>query len=730
MSRATSPIRPETPDRDAPRASALPRLVVAGLFVAASAVLAPNWNRTDVASADATTRPTTAPAAAEKPAAGPLTIGDRTFVQVNGKPGFWRTGRTSDNVWWFISPDDKLEFLNTVTTVQPFQLGRRKAGPHYVSRDWNGEYDVNSGDLKAWAGTTLARVRDAGFKGLGAWCNPVFHGLDVSITRDLNLWAHADYADRLLYSPNWTPTIEEAVRRQVTPLANNRNLVGYYTDNELDWSDSGAGPAAYFNNLPATDPNKRKVVEVIRRLWPEIAEFNVAFRTKLESWDALYELPTLSHEPAEAYGKLLDAWTEQLASDYHRITSELVRKYDPNHLVLGVRFKGSTTASIIRGSVGHTDAVSLNYYPADAKIDPDLFPMIARESKQPLIITEYSFHSLDGRSGNRNTFGFNAQVLDQQARADGYKLMTQRLARTPYIIGADWFQWMDEPPSGRTTDGEDVNFGIVDVDDSPYDKLVDSVRATTPTLNGLHATSASDLGLDIARERFSERVRADVPYLATKINLNGELSDWPKETKLQGMRHSQTLGNDRSPLPLPNVHLAWTEAGLYFAAEVFDKDIDGAPATGWWWTRDAVELFVSSKRAEGEQGFYTPHDHQFFFVPIAYPGADGEAGTVGRWHRNGDGLADHIIPHPLIRQAARVFPDRYVVEMFVPKEAIEGWDPTGKTLMGLNVQVRNFQNAIDYFWSAPRQVQTQLRPGTWGEMVLMPRITANMAKTE
>ena len=731
MSRVQPTVRAQTTPENAghplPRVSALRRLIVAGLCVIAVAVLAPNWNRTGVASADSTTRPTTAAAASPS---GPLTISDRTFRQVNGNAGFWRVGKTADGVWWFISPDDKLEFLNTVTTVQPYQLGRRKAGPHYMSKDWNGTYEINSGDLKSWATQTLTRVRDAGFKGLGAWCNPVFHGLDVSMTRDLNLWAHLDANDRLLYSTNWTPTIEDAVKRQVMTLASNRNLVGYYTDNELDWSDNGAGPAAYFNNLPASDPNKRKVIETIRKLWPDLADFNAAWKMKLESWDALGDVATLNHEPAETYGKLLDAWTEQLATDYHTITSRLIRQYDPNHLILGVRFKGNTTASVVRGSVGHTDAVSLNYYPGDAKIDPDLFPMIARESKQPLIITEYSFHSLDGRSGNRNTFGFNAQVLDQQARADGYKLFTQRLARSPYIIGADWFQWMDEPPSGRTTDGEDVNFGVVDVDDVPYEKLVDSVRATTPTLNPLHATSASDLGLDIARERFSERVRADVPYLNQPIKINGELSDWPANTKLMGMRHGQTLGNDRSPLPLPNIHLAWREEGLYFAAEVFDKDIDGAPATGWWWTRDLVELFISSKKAESEQSFYTPHDHQFFFVPIAFPAADGDSGTVGRWHRNGDGLADHLIPHPLIQQAARVFPDRYVVEMFIPKDAIEGWDPTGRTLMGLNVQVKNFQSAIDYFWSAPRQVQTQLRPGTWGEMVLMPPSASNVAKTE
>ena len=668
--------------------------------------------------------PTTAPATQPGDL---LTVGTQDFVRLDGTPGFWRVGKTGDEVWWFVSPENTVEFLNTVTTVQPFQTGRLVGGPQFISTDWNGGNDSSTGDLGSWATRTLARVREAGFKGLGAWCNPVFHQLDVPMTRDLNLWAHVDGPDARLYSDAWRATIEDAVRRQVEPLRDNKNLVGYYTDNELDWSDTGIGPAAYFDHVPTTDPNRRKVIETIQSLWPDIIAFNTAWNTTLATYADLEALPTLPREQADAYSKLLDVWTHQLALDYFTITTDLIHRYDPNHLILGVRFKGSAPEEVVRAARGLTDAVSINYYPSDAKLDADLFPMLNREADQPVIITEYSFHALDGRSGNRNTFGFAAQVLDQQARAEGYKLFTQRLARTPFIIGADWFQWMDEPPSGRTLDGEDVNFGIVDVDDRPYEKLETAIGATTPTLNALHTQSPTDLRTDVAREKFSERVVADVPYLESPLRINGELSDWPRNARLTGMRHSQTVGLDRSPLPLPNIYLAWTEKGLYFGAEVFDNDIEGAPADGWWWTRDAIELFISTRRPDEGQNFYTPHDHQFFYVPIAFPGPDGRAGTVGRWHRQGDGLASSIIPDTAIRQAGRVFPGRYVVEMFIPASELHGFDPTGKTPMALNVNVRNFQTAIDYFWSAPKQVMSHLRPGTWGTMNLRPRIEANVA---
>src|SRR5690606_4028178 len=133
----------------------------------------------------------------------------------------------------------KLEFLNMVTTVQPYQTAKDLEGPDYVSRDWDGG-STDQGDLKPWATATLQRVRDYGFKGLGAWSNPVFHELEVPISRDVNLWAGAQGSR--LYSPQWIQAAEEAVIAQVDSLRNNVNLVGYFLDNELDWGDSGIGP--------------------------------------------------------------------------------------------------------------------------------------------------------------------------------------------------------------------------------------------------------------------------------------------------------------------------------------------------------------------------------------------------------------------------------------------------------------------------------------------------------
>jgi hypothetical protein len=664
------------------------------------------------------------PAAPQPVAATSKPTTQSQWRTVRGTPGYWRLAQGHDGVWWFVSPDNRPEFLNAVTTVQPYQLARDRNGPDFVSRDFNG-LAGGEGDLDAWSVKTLQRVRQTGFKSLGAWCHPAFHKLDVPIVRDLNITTYMSSSGLRFYSPQWPELADRSVRVQVEPLRQNRNLIGYYTDNELDWSDEAIGPRAHFDNLTADDPSRAQVMIVVRKVWNTLESFNADWQTSLADWLEINTWKVLPRQPRASYDRLLSAWLSHLAEDYFRLTSGLVRKYDPNHLILGVRFRAFAPDEVVRASRHYTDAQSINIYPSDAKLDADVFSKLHQLSGQPVIVSEYSFHALDGRSGNRNTFGFGAQVLDQQARADAYKLFTTRLARVPYIVGGEWFQWMDEPPSGRSADGEDVNFGIVDIDDKPYELLEAAVRKTTPMLNRLHAASAADDQKEVWRQSFATRPVMSVPFLTRPPTMNGELSDWPAESRLQGMRHSQTVGLERSKHPLPNVHLGWTYEGLYIGVEMFDSDIQAAAPNGNWWTRDCVEMFISTRPVGSDQYGYNEHCHQFFFVPIDSPFADHFVGVVGQWRREGDALKDHRIPHPEVREATRILPNRYVVEIFYPAAALNGFDPKSQRAWAFNLVARNYQHATEYFWSAPKEVMTQLKPNTWGQLYLeLPRTAA------
>src|SRR5207253_10203235 len=88
----------------------------------------------------------------------------------------------------------------------------------------------------------------------------------------------------------------------------------------------------------------------------------------------------------------------------------------------------------------------------------------------PLRASECFLAPSENRTGNRNN-GHLMTAATQAERARGAAAAAARFAREPGVVGAHWFQYYDHPRGGRD-DGEDYDFGLVDVDDRPYGQLV------------------------------------------------------------------------------------------------------------------------------------------------------------------------------------------------------------------------------------------------------------------
>jgi len=62
----------------------------------------------------------------------------------------------------------------------------------------------------------------------------------------------------------------------------------------------------------------------------------------------------------------------------------------------------------------------------------------------------------------------------------------------PYVVDLHWFEWADESPQGRF-DGEDQDYGLVDIQDRPYALLTDAHRQLNAAAQSTHAASALPL---------------------------------------------------------------------------------------------------------------------------------------------------------------------------------------------------------------------------------------------
>ena len=96
----------------------------------------------------------------------------------------------------------------------------------------------------------------------------------------------------------------------------------------------------------------------------------------------------------------------------------------------------------------------------------------------PIIITE----STVGGDLERGTWGPYANPGTMPgARREVVLCQDESAARHPNLVGIHFFTLFDQPLLGRW-DGENCNFGVVDITDSPYRDVVDANRAFSERL--------------------------------------------------------------------------------------------------------------------------------------------------------------------------------------------------------------------------------------------------------
>ena len=155
-----------------------------------------------------------------------------------------------------------------------------------------------------------------------------------------------------------------------------------------------------------------------------------------------------------------------------------VKKHDPNHLNLGLRFGGSAPDEIIKASKGF-NVFSFNNY--GYVVNPKTIQRIYDLTGLPMIIGEFHF----GVPGRGLAPGL-AQTANQEERGAAYRYYVENAAANPALIGTHWFQWMDQPSTGRN-DGENYNIGFVDVTDRPYTELINASKETFKRLLDVHS---------------------------------------------------------------------------------------------------------------------------------------------------------------------------------------------------------------------------------------------------
>ncbi|MCY1432409.1 hypothetical protein D9M71_484070 [compost metagenome] len=168
---------------------------------------------------------------------------------------------------------------------------------------------------------------------------------------------------------------------------------------------------------------------------------------------------------AEDYSAFLRLYADQ----YFKTLRDSLNWNAPNHLLLGARFAVNTPEALA-SCAKYCDVLSFNLYVPKPQLGYDAD--YVRSLDKPVLISEFHFGSRD-----RGPFwGGVAEVYNEQQRGESYQRFLADALKDPQIVGAHWFQYLDQPASGRLLDGENGHIGLVGITDLPFGRFVDAVR--------------------------------------------------------------------------------------------------------------------------------------------------------------------------------------------------------------------------------------------------------------
>jgi hypothetical protein len=456
-------------------------------------------------------------------------FGGRTDLPGMQASGFFRVQKQGGR-WWLVSPEGHAFFSLGVNAVNHTDGRTYVQGREFMfadpgaangpfggtgdSRSDNGSqrdngmnhgrwWDVYANNVartlgndfeNAWRQRTLDRLKAWHFNTLGNWSDPGFAGdkrmaytVPILIHGDFNTVSTGyDYWGRMPdpFDPRFAKAAQQAVANATKGKADDPWLLGYFADNELAWA--GQGPQGRWALAVGAlaqgpqSPAKQAFLAYLKKTHGDAAVFAKAWGVEAASWDVVGKEGFKAPDPNEAHPAIAAdyiAFLKLYAGQYFQTVAQTLKKADPHHLFLGGRL-AVRTPEVEEMSAKYTDVTSINTYTDLPEHGFDVAEF--KRWDKPVMITEFHFGSSD-----RGPFGNGvAAVANEEERGKAYARFVDAAAASGIVVGTHWFQYIDQPVTGRILDGENAHIGLVGITDIPFEGFTRAVTDTNARVGG------------------------------------------------------------------------------------------------------------------------------------------------------------------------------------------------------------------------------------------------------
>lgn len=354
--------------------------------------------------------------------------------------GYFRVKQSNSGSWVFIDPSGKpfvslgLNHLDDTDLRYPHNVevfdrkyGTRGKWAKGVVRDledlnfntigWTGQYISGDwGKALDWFGDPIdlghstpwpdELLLDAGM--------PYVVQIRVQEIEDWN--GHPAFRD--VYSEDFKKYADWIARRMTSDHKNSRNLIGYFLVDIPSWLPHASG-----------------------RFWPGFEGLS----------------------PEEHDAKLFE-----VATQYYKTVTEAIRRYDPNHLILGDRYNGNKGIPevVLRAMAPFVDVLSVQYF--TGKTEEEYAAMISDLRRwheitgKPVVIADIGNWVPTEMNPHRTS-----DMHTHAERGEDYAQGLARVMAEPWIIGWHWCGYIENLGRG---------WGIKDPYDEFYSDLTDRIR--------------------------------------------------------------------------------------------------------------------------------------------------------------------------------------------------------------------------------------------------------------
>ncbi|HLA25709.1 MAG TPA: hypothetical protein VJ028_00925 [Patescibacteria group bacterium] len=368
-----------------------------------------------------------------------------------------------DGKWWLVTPDG-YGFISKGVNAFGYQEGKEKEGIDILRG-----FGLNT--IGAWSiavrKNTLQEKIPYGFL-LDLLKTYAFtQGIDVQDQKNFPDIFNDDF-EKSIYN-----TIEAQSESLREHLINDPYLIGWWTDNELRWPQE-----------------KNHILDVYLRLSASAPGRMVAEKFLKEKFGA----PILPKE-AKQIEEARDGFIEIAVKQYAKITHDVIKKYDKNHLILGERLFFTPSAwkntmpermggfeAIGRAVRGYFDIISINSY-----FDENPIVRLRKMYDQfqgPLLISEFNIQSSMKDQGKR---GEEEWLAKEKISVIGYKNQIPSFFAEPYIVGYHWFPYKNY----LTAQENNHSAGLVDYYFKPREELLKTFKEVNSTLEITHKCAQS-----------------------------------------------------------------------------------------------------------------------------------------------------------------------------------------------------------------------------------------------